>query len=383
MSVERVTVDVLPRTRPVRWLTGSRIPPPPDVQARMLGTFMVPLSSGLMGLCGGVGLKALAAARHPDPAFLWLIGAEFLIFALRVGLDHMTARAAARGRAVPLDAYFVLGLAWSALVGVTTALCFATGDHVLQVLAPATMMGMVNGIVMRDSGAPRYLVVLVLLCSVPILGAVLLCGEPWLLILLVLVPIFIGSTVAKVFELHRLYLAAILAERDSERRATHDALTGLYNRAGLMEALGQTLQRRGSERFALLYLDLDGFKAVNDGFGHAVGDRVLQAVAERVGAALPRSCVAARLGGDEFVVLAPDCGAEEAERLGAAVIAAVGEPYPVGDGGARVGVSVGIACAEPGFSPERLLARADAALYQAKAGGKGRWAHAPDLPQAA
>ncbi len=383
MSVKRVTVDILPRSRAIRWLAGSGAAVQPDLQARLLGAFIVPLSSAAMGLCTGVGLKVVAVARHTEAVFLWLIGAECLIFLLRVGLDYATARAEARGRAIPLDAYCALGLAWSTNIGLSAALCFATDDPVLQVLAPAIVMGIVSGVVMRDNGAPRYLVALILLCSMPLMVAALVDNEPWFRILLVLVPVFVLSTILKVFELHQLYLAALLAERASERRATHDALTGLYNRAGLMTALGRILQRCGSERFALLYLDLDGFKAINDRYGHAAGDQLLQAAATRIGAAVPSACVAARLGGDEFVVLAPDCGAAEAESLGAAVIAAVAQPYDLAGGAARVGVSIGIACAEAGFSAEDVLARADAALYRAKAGGKGRWAHAPARSEAA
>ncbi len=132
---------------------------------------------------------------------------------------------------------------------------------------------------------------------------------------------------------------------------------------------------RGTDDLALLYLDLDGFKAVNDCLGHAAGDALLVQVAGRIGAVIPEEWCAARLGGDEFVVLAGGARAHEAAAVAARLIEAVKAPYDIGIG---VGLSVGIGWAVPGMTREALLAEADAALYRAKAAGKGRLAAPPE-----
>jgi diguanylate cyclase (GGDEF)-like protein len=157
------------------------------------------------------------------------------------------------------------------------------------------------------------------------------------------------------------------------REARTDPLTGVLNRRGLDEqagALGARAERSGAP-LALLAIDLDGFKAVNDSRGHLSGDRLLVATVEAIKAGLRQGDVLGRTGGDEFVALLPDAGADEAgavaERLRKGVAAVAAEH------GETVTVSVGVASAEgaPGISPA-LMARADAALYRAKRDGRDR-----------
>jgi len=159
--------------------------------------------------------------------------------------------------------------------------------------------------------------------------------------------------------------------------ANHDALTGLPNRALLRDRLRQGLagKRRDGGRLTLMFLDLDGFKSVNDTAGHLAGDAVLQEVAARLNGLVRGSDTVARLGGDEFVVMLLDTpGRAGVEKLAAKVIAAVAEPVPLPCGGtATVGVSIGIAgYPENGDAAEALMACADHAMYQAKAEGKNR-----------
>jgi len=161
------------------------------------------------------------------------------------------------------------------------------------------------------------------------------------------------------------------AQEQVRHRALHDPLTGLANRALLLELSEQafSLADRHRHGVALLFLDLDGFKPINDQHGHAVGDRVLQAVARLVVGAIRASDTLARLGGDEFVVLVPRLiGSDEelaavARRIRAAVEAVAEE---IGEA-AGLSVSIGIAFSpEHGESVEQLMAAADAAMYRAK-----------------
>ena len=157
--------------------------------------------------------------------------------------------------------------------------------------------------------------------------------------------------------------------------ARHDPLTGLHNRGVFIERLTHALaRRRGSGTVAVLFCDLDGFKAVNDVLGHEAGDRLLEAVALRVRAALRPEDTAARLGGDEFGILLDDLvSLDDADAVADRLLDLFDAPFEVADHTIRVQASIGIAhaMAEP-LSAEELLNNADTAMYAAKTLGKGR-----------
>lgn len=161
-----------------------------------------------------------------------------------------------------------------------------------------------------------------------------------------------------------------------ERQALRDPLTKLPNRLLLMDRARQALGRlrRSHALVALLFIDLDRFKAVNDNFGHATGDHLLIAVAERVTQALRDSDTAARLGGDEFVVLAEDLESEkEALAVAERVLHALQAPLRVGATEVSVLASVGVSVSNaPDTDPEDLLREADIAMYRAKSAGGAR-----------
>jgi diguanylate cyclase (GGDEF)-like protein/PAS domain S-box-containing protein len=167
------------------------------------------------------------------------------------------------------------------------------------------------------------------------------------------------------------------AEAKIAALASTDALTGLPNRRSLVERLEQAvplaLRRQGM--LALLFVDLDGFKGVNDSLGHEAGDRLLVEVARRLQAVVRRSDTVARPGGDEFIVLLIDPGPVEAIIAKAeSLIAAIQQPVAVAGAEARVGASIGIAlCPDHATTPETLTRKADLAMYEAKRAGKGRW----------
>ncbi|GIX31055.1 MAG: hypothetical protein KatS3mg124_1527 [Porticoccaceae bacterium] len=158
--------------------------------------------------------------------------------------------------------------------------------------------------------------------------------------------------------------------------AAHDPLTGLANRRTLVETLVREVARarRSGSSLAILLIDLDHFKAVNDRFGHRVGDRVLKEVAERIRARLRGQDLLARYGGEEFVAVLPDTDLAGAETVAEAIRRALADA-PLQVRGLRVTASLGVAAA-PGEAPdpagERLLAAADRALYAAKRAGRNR-----------
>jgi diguanylate cyclase (GGDEF)-like protein/PAS domain S-box-containing protein len=170
----------------------------------------------------------------------------------------------------------------------------------------------------------------------------------------------------------------VTAKRQAEARiahmAHHDALTGLPNRVLFHERLDETLLRvrRYAEILAVLYLDLDEFKNVNDGLGHPAGDKLLVAVAERLRTCLRDCDMVARLGGDEFAVLQIGLtGPHEAGILADRIVTLLSEPYDIEGQQVVIGASAGIALAPAdGETAEQLLGNADMALYQAKEDGR-------------
>jgi diguanylate cyclase (GGDEF)-like protein/PAS domain S-box-containing protein len=197
-------------------------------------------------------------------------------------------------------------------------------------------------------------------------------------------PVWIESSPRLVFDANNNFIGWVDVARDiTQRRASdariahmarHDCLTDLPNRIEFDEQLAQALSRSGGRRrIAVLCLDLDRFKAVNDTLGHAAGDALLVQVTKRLLANVPadRSLVA-RIGGDEFVLFVTGAGPEEASVLAADLIDSVGATYEIEGQAVNIGLSVGIALTpRDGKDPQGLVRTADMALYRAKAEGRG------------
>jgi diguanylate cyclase (GGDEF)-like protein len=224
---------------------------------------------------------------------------------------------------------------------------------------------------------------------------------------LVILPLVVrGETVGTVeltsprsnaFDVRSIELARILAREaainlDNARlheeirvQAYRDSLTGLANRARLQERIEHALARlqgRSPEHAALLFIDLDRFKLINDRFGHGRGDRVLQVVAERIRACIRPGDTAARMGGDEFAILLEDvAGQEEATVVAERLLESLGRPIDLGEAAPIVGGSIGLAMSGiGGDTADDLLRSADLAMYAAKAAGRAQVvAYRPDL----
>jgi diguanylate cyclase (GGDEF)-like protein len=160
------------------------------------------------------------------------------------------------------------------------------------------------------------------------------------------------------------------AKRQSQHLSEHDALTGLPNRVRFLRQLGELLDGRQGGSMAVLFLDLDGFKPVNDRHGHAAGDHVLVVIADRIRGTIGAADLAARLGGDEFVVAVPlaDANGELAvRRMTAALHAAIAEPVEFNGQRLHVSASIGSAlCPRGAGSAEELVHLADQSMYEAK-----------------
>jgi len=177
---------------------------------------------------------------------------------------------------------------------------------------------------------------------------------------------------------NRLLARLKMHQAELQHQAHHDLLTGLPNRVMLAERMQKALTeaRRDNTGVALLFLDLDGFKPINDNYGHKHGDLVLQEVTQRLLHVARHSDTLARVGGDEFVLLAIDLGMPlemGARALAEKCIQVVCEPLQVGGIDCKIGVSIGIALSDGNTDAEHLLQAADKAMYEAKSKGRGRY----------
>jgi diguanylate cyclase (GGDEF)-like protein/PAS domain S-box-containing protein len=162
--------------------------------------------------------------------------------------------------------------------------------------------------------------------------------------------------------------AEVEADRELERRARYDQLTGLLNRQEILDRVGRVTRATDGDRgcSAVLFCDIDNMKAINDGFGHSVGDEALRMVASRICGAIRRADVAGRIGGDEFLVVLDTVGEEQAAAIAQQICAAVEQPIPTSGGVVTIKVSIGVTPVETGESVDSVVDRADRAMYAVK-----------------
>lgn len=373
-------VYTLPRWRATQWLVNPGGDVPAEIRVALIGGLFGSLPIFFGGIINTLLVAALITFRHPEPPFLLWLGLELLVCLSRIKVLVTARKAALAGRPTPTDLYVVLALLWALSVGYGTFISLISGDWIAATVACLSAASMVGGICVRNFGAPRMSAVMVALSVGPCAMGALFTEEPIFWLVLVQVPLYMTSMSMASYRLNGMLVATMLAERENERHARQDSLTGLLNRHGLFQALDQAVAdaRPGRMEFAVLYLDLDGFKAVNDTYGHAAGDTLLKQVSERLLALMPDGAVAARIGGDEFVLLIRQSPQTEAQAIGDRIVQSVSQPYDVKEENpVLIGGSVGIALIpRHGADTAAVLHAADQALYLAKSAGKRRTAMA-------
>jgi diguanylate cyclase (GGDEF)-like protein len=363
-----------PVTRLGGWLVEPGPNVPPDIRPLLLAGLFGTLVIFAGGVVNTVAISLTSAFHHPTPVFIGWATFELIIAAARLVVLLRARRASAAGRPTPTDLYLFLALAWAGGVGLGAILGMTSGDWVITTLTCVSAGAMAGGIAFRNFYAPRLSAAMIAVSFGPCMLGAALSGQ-WILWLLTgQIPIYLASMWIAAYRLNGLFVRTLAAERENDRRASHDMLTGLSNRAGL-ERVIDVLRDFPAPRATLLYLDLDGFKAINDRHGHAAGDTLLRMVATRLAGLVPADGLAARIGGDEFVLLLPE--ADRGDTLGHAgrVIATIADmAYDLGEGrSATLGASIGVArLPDHGMDVVTLLAAADAALYEAKALGRCR-----------
>ncbi len=370
----------VPTRRFTRWLVDPGRNVPPDIRVALVGGLFGSLPIFFGGIINTLLVAALITLRRPEPPFLLWLVMESLICATRIVVLVSARRSALAHRPTPTDLYVVLALFWAGSVGYGTFISLTSGDWIAATLACLSAASMVGGICVRNFGAPRLSAAMVALSVGPCALAALFTQEPIFWLVLVQVPLYMTSMSMASYRLNGMLVSTMLAERENERQARQDSLTGLLNRYGLLRALDQAVSRasQGKAEFAVLYLDLDGFKSVNDTYGHGAGDTLLKQVSERLQALKPPGAEAGRIGGDEFVLLMRLDGNEDIRRFSDRIIDSVRQPYDLQQAmPVYIGGSIGIALIpRHGADTAAVLHAADQALYLAKSAGKSRAAMA-------
>lgn len=315
-------------------------------------------------------VTGFAAMLRTGDATLAMIGAAGgIVGSARIGLCLAHRRLRRSDRIARRDFwrrwYAIGGWAFSCCIGLFVLRAFVLGDHFSQLAAMIMAVSYGAGMIVRVSVVPQVARVQLLIALGPIATGFAMQPGIENMLLAGLCVLYILGGMQLITYLHATILERLVARDELRALASTDHLTGLPNRRFIMERLAERVGSAPST--AVLMLDLDGFKAVNDRLGHETGDQLLLAVAARLRTIAEGRAVPARLGGDEFVLILDDGSAEEAERLAALIRTGLARPFALARQEIGIGACVGVAVPRDGTTPSALLRSADNALYHAKA----------------
>jgi diguanylate cyclase (GGDEF)-like protein len=326
-----------------------------------------------------ISVCATAYYLHPNVGYaLWTLAVIALLI-VRLSLIAICCKRSARNEPTPTSLFLLASVLWSALLGLGALLCNISGDQTLFLLGNVCAVGVVGGLAGRNAGIPRLVLIQISVIFTLLGIGAALSPASGKIVLLFQAPFCAAGFFTVAIRSNKDTVALLLAQETSNRLARHDSLTGLPNRARISELLlnrtdAEPTLRPGS--FAVLLIDLDGFKAINDSLGHAAGDLVLQESAKRLRAVLRQGDVVGRLAGDEFVAISSDAAiSEEVRLLADQIVKTLARPFVLNEALVRIGASVGISqYPEHGETGPQLLICADRALYAVKRSGKSAFA---------
>ncbi|MBR0820692.1 GGDEF domain-containing protein [Bradyrhizobium liaoningense] len=362
----------------VEWLLAGPRPQPDDIHNELLQQRTNKTRTLVVAILASLLIASLAATLTGAAwAYAWVL-AELALGSTRICLMMRALARAKRDRRAPVNVSPIwAGLASVVLISAGCYQCVASDVMPLVLMAGIGLANLVGGIASRNAGTPRYGILLICILTLPFALATILSPVPFLFIIGLQTPVYTAGMIFLLLENHKILLDLHHSERNNRLMAHHDLLTGLPNRALNQKLFAEMLDgpwpeaASESSKLTVFCVDLDGFKGVNDRFGHAAGDAVLVAVAKRLRASVRDVDFVCRLGGDEFVVLLPDITEREAVIVAERIISRVSEPFEFAPA-ACVGASIGIASApRAGTTADELLSAADRAMYEAKRRGKG------------
>ncbi|MEZ0171004.1 diguanylate cyclase [Microvirga sp. TS319] len=359
----------LPKWRFTRWLADPGKDVPTAIRHALISNLFGTLPIFIGGVANTILVSAVIALRKPEPLFLAWFGLEVLLGIVRTWVILIAYRGAARQQETPTDLYLLLALAWAFGVGAGAFISLLSGDWVVAALACLSAAAMMGGICFRNFAAQRLATAMIVLSFGPACLGALLSGEPIMLLSGLQIPFYLYAMSKAVYRLNGMLVSTMRAERDNDHWARHDMLTGLANRRSLVE-----LNESAAEQAVVLVLmDIDHFKAVNDTYGHQVGDSVLQAVGKIIAGHLTPYGAVGRFGGEEFALIASTGSVDELlPALGELLAIMEKTPIVAAKATVRLTLSVGVAV-RGAFEPfDPAYAAADEALYRAKRAGRNR-----------
>lgn len=350
---------------------------------RSLSAALLPSSIMTVGFAMAGGLIVLA---DRDATLLWLLlggmvaSAARIIAALRMpGWHGSPDFSIDRARRLERD-YHISHAAFAAMLGLFSFRAFLVGSPTVHMLMLCLVIGYAAGVAATVALRPRIAIPSMLMAVVPTIIAALFRLDPLYVAVSLMTAAFLIGGIQNLRVRYAHTVEEITLRIAFANIARKDSLTALPNRIALREWFQErcTDSAAGS-LIAVHYLDLDGFKPINDRYGHPFGDALLTAVGKRIVSAVRGTDIAARLGGDEFAVVQFGIeGAEDAEHLARRLSASVSRPYNIEDRIVCISTSIGYVVATPATGDlEKLLNQADQALYISKRQGGGITRHEP------
>jgi diguanylate cyclase (GGDEF)-like protein len=361
---------VLPRWAATRWLVECAGEVPAELRPSLVRGLYGSLPIFLGGVFNTILVSSIVAIRIPEPPFLFWAAIEIALAALRLPLLVKGSRAQEGRDRSHIDLYILAAVCWATSVGYGCFITVLSGDWLAATLVVLSAAAMTGGVAFRNFSAPRLVMVMIVLSLGPCALAGVVSGEPIMLATALQIPMYIYAVTHAAYRLNAMLVQTMRSERDNGRRARQDTLTGLLNRAGLEEVVARRADT--TTGLTLFYIDLDGFKTINDTIGHAAGDQLLVEVGKLMRQAAPATGVVARIGGDEFIILADEMDPASARQTAQRFIETLACTSFLLDGiESTVGASIGISTAsgsQANFST--LMLEADRALYDAKLKGR-------------
>lgn len=353
----------------------------------LIETLYASPASLTIGATTGVAVGIVIANLTDGQAIHGVIYALCIVAALRVVSAIFFHRQLMRGTAVASRrwelAYELGAWAYAGLLGLMSFVTLiGSTNPVIHMLSVSMATGYAGGISGRNAGRVQIAIGQVCLALLPTAMGLWLDGSTGYRVLSIAMVMMVLGLAEISSTTHRIVVQALIGKRDKsllaekfERLARFDSLTGLENRMAMQMRLREIFEHseKRNDAVAILWMDIDRFKEINDSLGHMVGDQLLRSVAERLCEVVQgRGCIA-RFGGDEFVIVCPDTDRVTAAEIAQEIIAYFAHGFDLADNNLQVTASIGFAVApQDGRDMDELMQHADLALYEAKRDGRNR-----------
>lgn len=339
-------------------------------------------SSLIIGAVAGSAICLAVALVTGDALLESASAAVGLVALLRIAI-MLCARSIDKGNTRALELLFEFG-AFTYAAAVSATACIAIINEIpleAQMVLVVYAVGYATAIAARNAGRPFIAIGQLLVVLAPLTVTLLISESVLTVVLGIVALLHMPSTISITLRVYRALNESIVSAQTNAKLAEKmqvlartDVVTGLANRAGLNHAIVETMMEIDEDaQLALIWVDLDRFKEVNDLLGHPVGDRVLSEVAKRLTDVSPQDGTVARFGGDEFIIFCPIADRKEAERIASEVHMEVMRPFRIDGERLELRASLGVALLpEDGNDADTLMQSSDLALYHAKVGGRGQ-----------